>query len=465
MKLIKSSFFLCAILFWAVPFAQKNETAKVLEVETDTTELDSIAKARKGVYEAQVKRLKEYERLRKKDPKRFADSLNQLRKQKLYDQALIRISDYKTTNDLIKLKELDLSGARLERIPDFVFEAIKLEVLVLDDNIITELPARLAQLKNLKRIYWRDNRLGNQKIDIPKLRGIEKLDLSGNDLSKLPKIHKIRGIEELVLKRNDFDKIPLWKLRKLKELKELEISRNPLTLDRRWYWLLNNLLILKINQCELNGLHPSFYKMKALNELHLQVNQFDSLPTGISRMKNLTKLSLYKNSLDQLPSDFFDLRNLQVVDLYYNELEVIPADIAQLDSLKVLYLSFNKLYDVPNEIGGLTHLEELYIHHNRISEIPITIGDLDHLRVLHFQNNYVPEFPSQILTMSSLEDLNISATEIKEIPLELEKMDLKTFFWKELEINVNDPDNTAFVKMIQRMTETEMVINPRMNLE
>ena len=467
MNLIRLSVFLYALLFSLVALTQQKEIEEVMEVkfdlERDTSDLDSAAAARRQAYEQQIKRLNEYERLRKKDPKRFVDSLRALSRQKHYEEALVRLSTYETLGNFSALKEVDLSGARLERLPDFVFEAENMEVLILDDNNITELPEKLSELKNLKRIYWRNCDLGNRKVKIPKLEGIEKLDLSGNTLEKLPKAHRMKGIEKLVLNQNDFKTIPLWQIRKFKTLKELEMSRNPLTLERRWYWLLNDLSILKLNKCELSELHPSLYKMKSLEELQLQENKLDSLPEGISRLKRLTKVSFYKNSLDKLPADFFELKNLKLIDLYHNELQIIPKEIARLDSIKVLYLSFNQLYDIPEEVGKLSSLEELYIHHNRISEIPWSFGDLQRLRVLHFQHNYVPQFPTQILSMKSLKDLDISSTEIDTLPLALEGMGLEAFFWKEVAVDLKDPENEAIVEMIRRMTASGMTISPRIH--
>ena len=447
-------------------FSQNSETEGKQEVVLDVNNSDpqdSAVVARRAAYEKRLKQVEAFRKGMAKDPKRFMDSLNAIRNEKLRVEALERIEAYRSNSELASLKEIDLSNAQLSDFPEFVFEAKSVEVLILDGNKLRALPAELAQLDKLKRIYWRNNDL-DSNAKIPRLEGIEKLDLSGNDLKKLPKVHRIKGVKELVLEKNSFEKIPLWRIWRLKDLHELEISQNPMTLNRRWYWLLKNLKILKINKSNLTTIHPSFYKMKGLEELQLQVNKLNTIPEGISRLEHLTKLSFYKNSIDRLPSDLFELKNLEVIDLYYNEMDIVPSEISGLESLKILYLSFNKIYDLPEEIGELEQLKELYIHHNRISELPKSLANLDKLKVFHFQNNYIPYFPTQILDMTSLVDLDISDTDITHIPDGIANLNLETFFWRHLEIDLSDADQVETKEALVKLQRNGANVVPSLNL-
>ena len=436
-------------LFSIVAFCQEYEG------NFTRSEEDSIASVRRKDYENRVRSLAEMERRRAKDPKRYADSVARLREKRRFEQALVRMEDYKKSN-LKELSEIDLTGARLTSIPAWVYEAVNLKVLVLDHNRISRLPKGLIAFDSLKRIYWRYNELGDSQPKLPKMRGVTKIDLTGNSLVKLPKVHRLKDLEELILEENDFVKIPIWRTRKLKKLKELDLSKNSLIVDKRWYGLLDHVEILKLNKCELQTLHPSLYRMSGLKELQVQVNKLSTVPAGISNLARLEKLSFYKNQLKELPDDFFELSRLRVIDLYYNEFEILPDEIGELKQLEILYASFNQLYDLPNSIEKLSKLEELYIHHNRISEIPGNLSELQSLRILHFQNTYLAEFPSQILTMERLEDLDISNTDIKRIPPELGILSLKNFYWRNLEIDLNDLNNieiaTTLLKMMQQGT-------------
>jgi len=120
---------------------------------------DSTVVERRKKYEETLKFLEEVRRRREKDPRRFMDSIAQLRKQKLYEKAHVRLKEYEGA-DLSRYRELDLTGAQLQRIPEWVYGAENLEVLILDHNEIRELPRELGDLPNLKRIYWRYNQLG-----------------------------------------------------------------------------------------------------------------------------------------------------------------------------------------------------------------------------------------------------------------------------------------------------------------
>ncbi|WP_420575727.1 leucine-rich repeat domain-containing protein [Ekhidna sp.] len=431
----------------------------VFSQETNLSTEDSTAIERRKQYEETLKRIEEIRRRREKDPERYMDSIRKIKEEERYQEAVDRINQYKAS-DLSSVKELDLTGARLSQIPDWVYDAERLEILILDYNQIHELPKSLNNLSELKRIYWRYNELGTNRPKIKRQEGIEKLDLTGNGLKKLPKVHRLKDMEELVLENNAFTKIPTWKGRRLKSLRELDLSRNPVVINRRWYWLLKDLEILHLNKCEIEYLHPSLYKMAGLKELLIQVNELSEISKGISALQNLSKISFYKNNLQNLPADLFGLEQLEVIDLYYNELEKIPSDIAKLRSLKILYLSFNSLYDIPDEIGDLSGLEELYIHHNRISEVPQQLEELDSLRVFHFQNNYIPTFPAQVLGMRSLEDLDISDTDISQIPGQINELNLKTFFWRNLDIDLNDPEQFETREALKKLMEQGVNVVP-----
>lgn len=430
--------------------------------KTSDVPIDTLSK--EEAYQKKLAEMQRIRRLMENDLKGYMDSIRTVKEQLAYEAAVERIARYKHDPKLLDIKELDLSDARLQYVPEFVFGATGLEVLVLDNNQITELPPELASLPNLRRIYWKNNGLGERHPKIPRLSTVTKLDLSNNKLEKLPAVHRLDGLEELVLENNYFSQLPTWRGRRLKELKELDMSGNPVVFDRRWYWLLKNYKILKLNKCNLTAIHPSFYRMSGLEELQLQVNNLSEIPDGISRLSKMTKISFYKNHISQLPTDFFELSNLQVIDLYYNEFERIPEEMGNLSDLNVLYLSFNEIYDIPTSLGSLSNLKELYIHHNRISELPTTLSKLSNLRVLHFQENYISDFPDFLTRMERLSDVDISATQIQRIPESISQLDLEVFYWRDLDINFNESKNRETRSAIFKLQEKGTRVVPSIEL-
>ena len=64
------------------------------------------------------------------------------------------------------LAVLDLKGERLFRVPDSVTERseIEIQILVLDENKLIELPVSINKLKNLILLNLKNNKLTNQPI-------------------------------------------------------------------------------------------------------------------------------------------------------------------------------------------------------------------------------------------------------------------------------------------------------------
>ncbi|WP_425392388.1 leucine-rich repeat domain-containing protein [Ekhidna sp.] len=434
-----------------------------LTPESSENVVDSLIQARKEKYEATLKFIQEMRRRREKDPQRYADSVAQVKSDRRFKEAQKRFADYQN-QDLSNLEELDLSGGRLKSIPKWVYQAKSMEVLILDYNSISRLPKNLNDLPTLKRIYWRYNELENGKLKAPRLDSIRKLDISGNGLEKLPRIHRLKNLEELVVENNSLTKLPTWRGRRLKSLKELDLSQNPLTIDRRWYGLLDHIEILRLNKCNIREVHPNFYRMDGLKELLIQVNELEQIPPGISALIQLNKLSFYKNNLSSLPDDFYELDSLEIIDLYYNDFESISSRISNLKNLRILYLSFNELYDIPEEIGELSNLEELYVHHNRLSEIPKKYEELKNLKVFHIQNNYIPDFPDQVLSMENLIDLDISETDIRTIPHEITGLKLDNFYWRNLDINLNDLDHEETLSALMQLMENGTNVVPSVSI-
>ena len=102
-------------------FSQNSEAEGKQEVVLDVNNpdaQDSAVVARRA-YEKRLKQVEAFRKGMTKDPKRFMDSLNAIRNEKLRVEALERIEAYKSNSELALLKEIDLSNAQLSDFPDF----------------------------------------------------------------------------------------------------------------------------------------------------------------------------------------------------------------------------------------------------------------------------------------------------------------------------------------------------------
>ncbi|MEO9475257.1 MAG: leucine-rich repeat domain-containing protein [Cyclobacteriaceae bacterium] len=432
---------------------------------------DSVLKVREERFrrfDEKQKRLELYRRMLSENPALAMDSVVNARKAEKLSEGLQRLAQLEQNTRLDTLKEIDLSYAGLDEIPDFVFEAKSLRILVLDYNHIRKLPKRLAELEDLKRVYWRYNELEDFRwIRVQNIGDIEKLDMSYNNLTRLPLgVKKVKGLKELVLEENLFEEIPVNRLAKASWIQTVSFNECPLLkLAENNYGKLDFLRVFKANKCGLTQIDPSIYEMSGLVELQLQENSINAVPLGISSMENLTKLSFYKNKIHDLPSDFFDIPNLIVVDLYFNDLEVISEDIGKLDKLEILYLSNNRIYSLPESLGKLTKLEELYLHHNRLSTLPSTVENFKDLRVFRVNDNYLIDFPEALLNSPHLEDIDISNNQITSMPVGLEHLKkLRLFTFENNPVDLANPDNRDVVSELYRMSEAGTICSPRVSI-
>lgn len=458
------------VVIWVVFYSL--HTYGQVEVSDDLkAREDSILKVREERFkrfDERQKRLDLYRRMLSDNPKQAMDSVVRARKAENLNEGLKRLVQLEQNTRPDTLIEIDLSYAGLDVIPDFVYEAKNLRILVLDYNRIRKLPKRLAELENLKRVYWRYNELEDfWWVRVQNIGDIDKLDLSYNKLTRLPLgIKKVKGLKELVLEENLFEEIPLNRLAKANWVETVSFNECPLLeLAESNYSKLDFLSVFKANKCGLTQMDPSIYEMSGLVELQLQENIISSVPSGISTMENLSKLSLYKNNLHDLPSDFFDIPNLIVVDLYFNDLEVISEDIGKLKGLEILYLSNNRIYSLPESLGKLTNLEELYLHHNRLSTLPPTIGNLKKLRVFRVNDNYLIDFPDVLSGLPYLEDIDVSNNQITSIPVGLEHLkNLRLFTYENNPVDLADPKNHDLVAELYRMSEAGTICAPRISI-
>lgn len=443
------------MVFSLLALAQKDDLQK---------QQDSIRLIMKERMERWERNRAIYQRMYEEDPYAAIDSVIQQNRLENLPTGTKRLHSYQMNTRIDTLKEIDLSHANLDEIPEFVFEARSMEVLILDYNKIKKLPKRLKELPEFKRLYWRANDLDKVWwIRIAKIDSLEKLDISNNLLTRLPAgVKKLDGLKELIVNENFLGEIPIKRLSRAHGVEEVSFSKShQIAVQSGDYGRLEGVKVLKVNNSKVDQIDKSLYEMPHLVELQLQENQLTTIPKGISKMAHLTKLSFYKNQIKSLPDDLFEM-NLKVIDLYYNELEVIPETIGNFKDLEVLFLAHNKIYSLPESIGQLTKLEEFYAHHNRLSVLPASVSNLQKLKIARVNDNYLVEFPTQFIGMKDLVDLDVSNNQLTTLHPDLEQLPLlELFSYQENPIDFNAAENKYLSPMIVRMMERGVTCVPR----
>ena len=209
-----------------------------------------------------------------------------------------------------KIKELDLSGNKITKIPEGFFDNMtNLEYVDLNSNHIKALPENT--FKNTKKLNW--------------------INIRANNLTEIKK-DTLSGLDKLVyleLDNNSITSVEAGALDGDTSLKQLSISGN-----------------------ELNALpdHLLDDAGDTINFIELSNNEFVKLPNCINAAtKKLRKISAFNNALEDISNiDFTKMSNLEEVNFYKNYIAQVPDGT---------FAKNKKLYSVDfhdNQISNIT---------------------------------------------------------------------------------------------------------------
>ncbi|XP_011554086.3 leucine-rich repeat protein soc-2 homolog [Plutella xylostella] len=208
----------------------------------------------------------------------------------------------------------------------------------------SEFPAK-GLPRTLESLYLSDLKLCNFRRDILLLRQLVVLDLSNNEIEKIPP---------------EFGRMP--------RLSELYLANNQIGNKGEvdWKWLLGpqitkTLKLLDISGNKLGHLPKAIWKLQKLVTLKLDNNVLKKLPATLGRLNTLRYLTISRNELETLPCSLLQCR-LESLDLSTNNFhhqEQIPTAIKHspwdfyvnsLVHVSSKVVLKNKLYYAPNII-------------------------------------------------------------------------------------------------------------------
>jgi hypothetical protein len=216
--------------------------------------------------------------------------------------------------------EVNLWRQHLGRVPDEVFADPAIATLILADNDLAEVPARLGELRALRVLDLGHNQLGGLPDVLDALAALEFLYVHDNRLAALPRLPA--RLRYLNVSDNQLSEL---RLDGFAELVELRASGNPLR--------------------DLRVAAPK------LRELHLRGCPIEMLPAlG---------------------------RELRVIDARDCKLAALPAAIGELAELRALDLRGNPLATLPDELAALPKLEKLDLRWIPALRAPAWLGKLE----------------------------------------------------------------------------------------
>jgi uncharacterized protein YkwD len=122
-----------------------------------------------------------------------------------------------------KTTVLDLSSQNIKKIPEYVLEMDELKELNLSGNDLEgALPSEIERLKDLEKLDVSGNNMTGIPAEIGKLEKLEELDYSDNEITGLPlEIGNLKNLKEFDLSGNEYSEEDLDKIKK--ELPNLEV--------------------------------------------------------------------------------------------------------------------------------------------------------------------------------------------------------------------------------------------------
>lgn len=331
-------------------------------------------------------------------------------------------------------------------LPDNMFNgSSNVEILILSSNFLRHVPKHLppalyklhlknnklekippgafSELSNLRELYLQNNYLTDEGLDNEtfwKLSSLEYLDLSSNNLSRVP-AGLPRSLVLLHLEKNVIQSVDADVLTPIRNLEYL---------------------LLHSNQLQAKGIHPlAFQGLKRLHTVHLYNNALECVPSGLPRRVRtlmilhnqitgigredfattyfLEELNLSYNRITspQMHRDAFrKLRLLRSLDLSGNRLQTLPPGLPK--NVHVLKVKRNELAALARgALAGMAKLRELYLTGNRLRSRalgPRAWVDLAGLQLLDIAGNQLTEIPEGL--PPSLEYLYLQNNKISAVP-------------------------------------------------
>ncbi|KAI9518347.1 hypothetical protein NQZ68_038215 [Dissostichus eleginoides] len=231
--------------------------------------------------------------------------------------------------NLTDLLYLDLSDNKLDSLPPQMRRLVHLQTLTLNNNPLMhaqlrQLPAMVAlqtlHLRNTQRTQT------NMPTSLEGLTQLADVDLSGNDLSRVPEcLYTLGSLKRLNLSSNQITELSLC-IDQWTQLETLNLSRNQLTSLPSAICKLSKLkkLYVNSNKLDFDGVPPGVGKLSSLTEFMAANNNLELIPEGLCRCGKLKKLVLNKNRLVTLPEAIHFLTDLEVLDVRENPNLVMP---------------------------------------------------------------------------------------------------------------------------------------------
>lgn len=357
-------------------------------------------------------------------PPAIFSGLGQLTHLQLGNNRMNFIAD-RALEGLLSLAHLNLSNNRISSLPPELFnEARNVREVFLQNNSIDVLaPGLFNELAQLMVLDLSHNQLTSDWINsgtFRKLKNLVYLDVSHNLLERLEVgvFQDNRQLEIIRLHKNRIESVGK-SLNGLAHLHTLVLSNNALKqLSSSLLIGVDNIAMLSLDYNQIVSVDPDALKnCPKLQDLHLNGNHLESVPTSLTKVLFLKTLDLGENQLvDIANASFREMRQLYGLRLTENQLEVIGARVFQyMTALHILNLSRNRIRHIEaGAFDGNANLQAIRLDGNALHEIAGLFVGLPNLVWLNISDNRMEAFDYATLP-KGLKWLDVHANRIAEL--------------------------------------------------
>ncbi|MFT6982850.1 MAG: hypothetical protein ACJAUD_001620 [Crocinitomicaceae bacterium] len=193
-----------------------------------------------------------------------------------------------------RVRVLNASYSQLEKLPNCVFDMKHLQILNASNNAIREISSDIERLYSLDDINFSNNQISHLPKEFSQLKYVQYINLSNNNFDTLPEqITGLKFLREVNVSNNNLTE---FNNLKTKHLTKLDLSNNELSklpsLNRH-----SNLYELNLAGNDFTSVPASIPLTKNLQVLNLANNHITHLPDDLTDYTKLKLLDLTGNDI------------------------------------------------------------------------------------------------------------------------------------------------------------------------
>lgn len=356
---------------------------------------------------------------------------NHLKLLELSENSFTHVDWLLTLGNLNRLENLNLKRTGIKNLPDDVFvNNTFIRVFVLSENELSDLDIGTTLGQNLQNLYSLD--LSSCNLSGPldektfsnatnlKVLSLSSNRLSSHDLSVA--LSPLKRLTNLSLRNCSLSRLPRNTFENLSQLKELDVSWNPLNnVFVELLQPLTNLEYLNMGYSKLSRLsQDTFTKTTNLKRLILSGNKLGELETGLFKdLKHLEVLEIENCGLEKAMDEdlFYDKTygDLQELKMAGNPLKITEGSLipAQLAKMRVLDLSNCSISYLPDEsFETARNLTRLLLSNNKLNSEFMSstrfLQALPSLEYLDLSSNQLTMLSTKVIAQNQIADIKLT---------------------------------------------------------